>query len=313
MMTAKLLAQSYHSASKGALFYIIAIFTCIFWVLVFLLLLNIGNIFTLKWDWIDRRYIYIAIEIVVDFIALFIMNLGVMKWGQSKNKLTYLTMWLLIIWSISLVLALIKKIFFFVLNPPITFEGTYWALLLTDLRLVWCFQAIATYLVYRIKVFIKENHRQWWDIFVLSLTVVTIIAQFLPLTSTIEDTVIGSLILIQALFIDVPIVVTSFKFTRRTRDKIKIEMTVEDRQMHYGFLFLFLLALSFLLIYLSFILSNVYQIATGMTYNFFYAFQLAFTALAIAIVYLGFIMPKWFKRIIFPNSIDTKERDYSSK
>ncbi len=294
---------------RGIVFYVITISTSILYVLGFVLIFNIGNNFTMIWDWTNRIHVYIVIEIIIDIIALFIMNIGVKKWMHRPNKLTYITMWLLIIWSISLILAIMKKIFNFVLIPPITFEETYWSILINHYRLVWCFQAIATYLVYRLylEVFGQEKHRISWDIFVLILTVITVAMQFLPLASTMEDTLIGSLILIQGMLIDVPIVVYSFKLSRRTRAKTKVEMTLEDRQMHYGFLFLFLLALSFILIYVSFILSNIYTIATGMIYNFFYGFQLVFTALAVFMVYIGFIMPKWFKRLIFKTPVGIKK------
>lgn len=175
---------------------------------------------------------------------------------------------------------------------------TYFGAIVYNLRLVNIFTLISYFFIYQFyrEIFKKESKGGVYASIIRLIVFIVLLFQF---TFVIEDTVLDKLIysgltLLLGFLIYIPC------FTHSFRMLIRVKKT-ENRPVYLSLLFMTLTFATVLLSWISYILSIIsdhYINPSGQGYGTFYILQNIFVICTMIVLYLGFIMPRWFKKLV---------------
>jgi hypothetical protein len=231
---------------------------------------------------------------VLVFLASLIVLMMLKRWLERKNALTRNILWLFIMYTAGMALTSYSKLIKYIINFPVYETGSYLYNILYGFRFASFFSALAGLFFYRfyVDVFVQKQETIRGKKFVIIFSLIASLCQLLPFFGGMNELAVKSLILIQAAIIYFPVAIKSYRLVQRTK------WESGDVELYWGFLLLFLLALFFIGIWVSYVLSYITDILLTQNYGAFYFIMQGFVIAMLFCVYLCFIMPPWFKKYV---------------
>lgn len=271
---------------------IIIIFGAIVELILFLL--GIGHSIPLKFTFKNIHWVFFEIGITI--FGLLIVVFMLQRYLERKKPLTRDLLWVCVMYISSMAAQVYTKIVkYIIVDQQIYPVDSYLYGLLWNFRFTSLFSGMAGLFFYAfyIEVFVQKDKETRGKKGIIIFSIIAIGCQLLPsFDDRIFQTGIMSLILIQAMIIYVPIAVNAYRMVRRS------SWESGEIQLFYGFLFLWILAIAFICIWISYVISIVADIITDGSYGPFYVAMQIFVIILLIGIYLGFIMPEWFKRFL---------------
>jgi len=263
-----------------------------------LFLSGVGHNYPLQFTYSNLNWIYL--EIVIANLGSILVIQMLYRWLERRNNLTWNLLWLIIMYSAQVWVNVAVKIIKYIVDFDVFTPDTYSYGIVFNFRFTSFFACLAGLFFYSfyVDVFVqkaKNLQRKKW---IIVYTVLASICQFLPLFDRISQIIIILIMLIQVIIIYIPVAQNAYQIIHIT------QWETEERQIYYGFFFVLVLAISFIGIWTFYILSIISDFVTDSSYGIFYQLMQILTFMMLIGIYLGFIMPKWFK-----NFLDTHQRN----
>jgi hypothetical protein len=285
-------------ANRKALFWTINIGIAIGYLYFVLFLLGITHDYTLNFQHIHIRWIYLDIFLIT--LGIFIFVSIFKKYVERANSITRTITILTGTYLISLFFTLYKKLVSFLIVETVLDPDSYIRMMIYNFRFSFMFIAISGMFLFEfyLELFAQSNQIVKGRNKIIIISLIVALAQFYPFDSTnfIVKTILSVLVLLQSVIIYFPVAIQSAKMIRRAKDPNEFNLNVtESRQMYFGFLFLFFIAMSFICIWICNVSAIIYDMVTETSYGPFYLAQNIFVIVLLVNIYFGFVMPKWFK------------------
>jgi hypothetical protein len=236
-------------------------------------------------DQYHLRFFWIEISIVLITFILLIVVFN--KWRKKKGNLTKLLLIFFTLYGISILISAFTKYWWYGLDSVGIAEDTYLYVLIDESR----FQnmvVLAANLVFQqfyLEIFRKNRKKSKYDYFIQIFICILILIQFIPSNEDIVAIIIGALLLLQSLLLYFPVMINSYKTQRKIQEQIR-----------YAFYFLFLIALSFCLVWVLLLCDEIWDMIMPSGFGPFYYFSMLFIVVCEFFSYLGYVMPKWLKK-----------------
>jgi hypothetical protein len=236
---------------------------------------------------------WLVVEFSIIWLGVIVSNLLMWNWVKRPNRIKFLLSLMLMTYAFSLLLVFLRKVWWRYFTVAPIDQNTYFGAMIYEYRFSLALSGLAAWIFYSFYLAVfkdQEEVKPFFKFLVHSITVIAVVAQFLyPNTpSELLNMVISGLVLVQSLVILVPIFYYSVRLVKQ----------IKEPDVKFVFLFLSLIALSYILILLSYVLSIVWDAITGGHTGPFYVAQQVFTLITIINGYLGFVAPRWFRKFV---------------
>jgi hypothetical protein len=264
-----------------------------------LFFLGIGHSYTLNLQHKYVKWVYLDLIIITVGLILFLFLLK--KYLDRPTALTRNIMLLHGTYTISVVFILIKKIIHYIIVERIYDSSSYFGILISNFRFAHFFIALSGLFLFEVylDIFAQTEHLKKGRKQIRIITIIVMLIQLYPYnpnTLTVRVLTSGT-VLLQTILIYIPVAIQSYNMIKKSKNPSEFDLELfEGRQLYFSFLFLLLLACSFIGVWLSNVSAIFYDIITETSYGPFYILQNIFIGIVLGNIYFGFVTPTWFKK-----------------
>lgn len=232
-------------------------------------------------------------EIVVIGVITFLLALIYLRYREKKNKPTLTLFGIFLMYLVAIIFSWISKILvlysgidYIVYNTDVDPRtlASWFLLRIIDFRFSFLFVILALYLSYVLKVSVYEEGykaSQRLVIIILGLFVFIYSLLIYERGNVLLDAIAFLLVLIYMSIIYIPFLLKSFKISKIT----------DNRSYRTAFISLGVMALSFILIFVNFLIDRILILFGGEGFSIFYFLAWSFAVIGILGAYLGYIRP----------------------